>query len=99
MTKISVETPTSCCPSVRKLGRTCWSGQCSLSNCSARRRSLPTIPITARDRAMRRLALALLLYPMLAASALAQSGGDPLDTALKAALAEQSTADAETARL
>jgi septal ring factor EnvC (AmiA/AmiB activator) len=48
---------------------------------------------------MRRLILALLLCPMLAASALAQGGGDPLGTALKAALAEQASADAETARL
>src|SRR4051794_1777568 len=48
---------------------------------------------------MRRFALALLLCPMLAASALAQSGGDPLDAALKAALSEQAGADAETARL
>src|SRR4051812_37835464 len=47
---------------------------------------------------MRRFALALLLCPMLAASALAQSG-DPLDAALKAALSEQADADAETARL
>jgi septal ring factor EnvC (AmiA/AmiB activator) len=48
---------------------------------------------------MRRLALVLLLCPMLAASAVAQDVGIPLDAALKAALAEQSSADAETARL
>src|SRR4051794_40001334 len=48
---------------------------------------------------MRRFALALLLCPMLAASAIAQGGGDPLDAALKAALAEQASAGAETARL
>ena len=48
---------------------------------------------------MRRAALTLLLCPMLGASALAQNGGDPLDAALKSALAEQATADAETARL
>src|SRR5260221_951315 len=48
---------------------------------------------------MRLLALALLLCPLLTASAMAQEGGDPLDAALKAALAEQVSADAETARL
>src|SRR4051794_647423 len=48
---------------------------------------------------MRRLALVLLLCPMLAASALAQDGGVPLDAGLKAALSEQANADAETARL
>jgi len=48
---------------------------------------------------MRALALALALCPLLAASAVAQGGGQPLDTALKAALAEQANADAETTRL
>ena len=48
---------------------------------------------------MRRLALALLLCPLLTASALAQGGGELLDAALRAALAEQASADAETARL
>jgi len=48
---------------------------------------------------MRRLALALMLCPMLAASAIAQQAANPIDTSLKAALAEQATADAETARL
>jgi murein hydrolase activator len=48
---------------------------------------------------MRRFALALLFCPMLAASAVAQSGGDPIDASLKAALAEQAAADTETARL
>jgi septal ring factor EnvC (AmiA/AmiB activator) len=48
---------------------------------------------------MRRLALALLLCPLLTASAIAQQGGEPLGAALKAALAEQANADAETARL
>ena len=48
---------------------------------------------------MRAGVFALLLCPLLAASALAQDGGLPLDTALKQALAEQSSADAETARL
>ena len=48
---------------------------------------------------MRRLLLSLLLCPMLAASAVAQNGGDPLDASLKAALVEQASADAETARL
>jgi len=48
---------------------------------------------------MRCVFLALSLCPMLAGSAIAQVGGDPLDAALKAALAEQANADAETARL
>jgi murein hydrolase activator len=48
---------------------------------------------------MRRLALALLLCPLLTASAIAQQGGEPLGAALKAALVEQANADAETARL
>jgi murein hydrolase activator len=47
---------------------------------------------------MRRFALMFLLCPLLSASALAQSG-DPLDGALNAALAEQASADAQTARL
>lgn len=48
---------------------------------------------------MRRPALALLLCPLLTASAIAQVGGEPLDAALKAAIAEQANADAETVRL
>ena len=48
---------------------------------------------------MRRLALALLLCPLVTASAIAQQGGEPFGAALKAALAEQAHADAETARL
>jgi septal ring factor EnvC (AmiA/AmiB activator) len=46
-----------------------------------------------------RAAIALLLCPLLAASALAQAGGDNLDTQLKAARAEQAAAETETARL
>ena len=48
---------------------------------------------------MRRLALALLLCPLLGASAAAQNGADPLDAALKQAQAEQATAEAETVKL
>jgi septal ring factor EnvC (AmiA/AmiB activator) len=48
---------------------------------------------------MRGLLAALLLSPALAASALAQEGGAPLDTALKNAEAEQAAAEAETAKL
>jgi septal ring factor EnvC (AmiA/AmiB activator) len=48
---------------------------------------------------MRRAAFALLLCPLLAASALAQAGGEPLDAELKRALADQAAADAQTARL
>jgi septal ring factor EnvC (AmiA/AmiB activator) len=47
---------------------------------------------------MRRLAI-LILFPLLAGSALAQGGVEPLDGALKAALAEQRAAEAETAKL
>jgi septal ring factor EnvC (AmiA/AmiB activator) len=48
---------------------------------------------------MRGPILVLLLSPLLAASALAQGEGQPLDAALKAALAEQAAADTETAKL
>jgi septal ring factor EnvC (AmiA/AmiB activator) len=48
---------------------------------------------------MRRALLSILLCPLLTASAIAQQGGDPMDAALKAALAEQANADRETARL
>jgi len=48
---------------------------------------------------MVRSLLALLLCPFLAASALAQELGAPLDAALKAAEQEQHSADAEAARL
>lgn len=48
---------------------------------------------------MHRLAFALLFCPLLSASALAQVSSEPLDAALKAALAEQAGADEETARL
>ena len=48
---------------------------------------------------MRRAAFVLLLCPLLAGSALAQEGGEPLDTELKRALADQASADAQTAKL
>ena len=48
---------------------------------------------------MRGLALAMILSPLLAASAAAQDAGQPLDTALKQAEAEQATAEAQTAKL
>ena len=48
---------------------------------------------------MRRLLAVLLLFPLLAASAVAQPSGVSLDNTLKAALAEQASADAETAKL
>ncbi len=48
---------------------------------------------------MRGFLIALLLSPALAASALAQEGGPPLDQALKNAEAEQATAEAQTAKL
>src|SRR5437763_607967 len=99
MTRSSAARPTSCCRSGPRPGPTCWCAPCLPSNCSGRRRSLPITPITAKVRIMRRLALALLLCPMLAASAIAQQAGNPIDASLKAALAEQATADSETARL
>src|SRR4051794_26564945 len=99
MTTRSGARPTSCSRSAPRPGRICWSGRCLRNNCSEPPRSLPTTPITAKDKAMRRLALALLLCPLLTASAIAQQGGEPLGAALKAALAEQANADAETARL
>ena len=48
---------------------------------------------------MRGLALALMLSPLLAASAAAQDAGQPLDTALKKAEAEEAAAEAQTAKL
>jgi septal ring factor EnvC (AmiA/AmiB activator) len=48
---------------------------------------------------MRRLVIALMLCPLLGASAAAQSGGEPFDAALKQARAEQASAEAETAKL
>jgi septal ring factor EnvC (AmiA/AmiB activator) len=48
---------------------------------------------------MRSVVLALLLCPLLAGSAFAQTGGQPLDSALKAAMAEQAAAEAQTAKL
>jgi septal ring factor EnvC (AmiA/AmiB activator) len=48
---------------------------------------------------MRGLAFVLIVSPLLAASALAQNVGEPLDTALKRALAEQAAADAQAAKL
>jgi septal ring factor EnvC (AmiA/AmiB activator) len=48
---------------------------------------------------MRRFAAALLLTPLLAASAPAQPDAQPLDQALREARAEQASAEAETARL
>jgi septal ring factor EnvC (AmiA/AmiB activator) len=48
---------------------------------------------------MHRAAFTLLLCPLLAGSALAQAGGEPLDAELKRALADQASADAQTARL
>ena len=47
---------------------------------------------------MRRYA-ALIFFPLLAGSALAQGGGEALDGALKQALAEQAAAQAETEKL
>jgi murein hydrolase activator len=48
---------------------------------------------------MRGLALALILSPLLVASASAQDTGQPLDAALKQAEAEQGAAEAQTAKL
>jgi septal ring factor EnvC (AmiA/AmiB activator) len=48
---------------------------------------------------MLRAGFVLLLCPLLAGSALAQSGATPLDAQLKAALADQAMAEAQTAKL
>jgi len=48
---------------------------------------------------MVRATLVLLLCPLLAGSALAQVGGQPMDAQLKAALAEQAAAEAQTTKL
>jgi len=48
---------------------------------------------------MRGILAALISCPLLVGSALAQSGGEPLDAALKAAMAEEAAADAQTAKL
>jgi murein hydrolase activator len=48
---------------------------------------------------MSRVAVVFLLCPLLAASAVAQTAGQPLDAALKQALAEQAAAEAQTAKL
>ena len=60
MTKPARGAPTCCCRSARRPGRTCWSGRCWRSNCSAPPRSLRTIPIIAKARAMLLAALILL---------------------------------------
>src|SRR6476469_9649265 len=91
--------PTCSCPSVPRPGRTFWFGQCLPSNCFAQPRSLRTIPIIAKDRAMRGWILALIACPLLAASALAQPVATPLDATLKAAEVEQASAEAQTRRL
>src|SRR4051812_7111079 len=90
---------TYCCHSARRPGRTCSSVRCWPSSCSERRRSLRTTPIIAKDRPMRSAVFATLLCPFLAASALAQSLGQPLEAQLEQAQAEQASAEAETARL
>src|SRR5438067_6731188 len=99
MRRSSAAVPTCCCRSVPRPGRTCSSEPCSPSNCSARHQSLRTTPIIVKDRAMLRSVAVLLLCPLLAASALAQSAGEPLDAPLKIAQAEQAAAEAETAKL
>src|SRR6476659_11301549 len=48
---------------------------------------------------MVRISIVLLLCPLLVGSALAQSGGQPLDAPLRAALAEQASAEAQTEKL
>jgi len=48
---------------------------------------------------MNRAMLAVLLCPLLAGSALAQDGGEPIDAELKRALADQASAEAQTAKL
>src|SRR5438270_2027838 len=99
MRSSSAAPPTCCCPSVRRPGPTCWCVRCSPSNCSGRHRSLRTTLIIAKVSGMRGILAALISCPLLVGSALAQSGGEPLDAALKAAMAEEAAADAQTAKL
>src|SRR5436305_12685776 len=91
--------PTCCSPSGPRPGRICWSGRCSPSSCSAPPLSLRTIPIIVKDRPMWRLAFALSLFPVLAASAPAQPAGEPLDAELQRARGEQAAAEAQAAKL
>jgi septal ring factor EnvC (AmiA/AmiB activator) len=60
---------------------------------------LPIIPIIAKAEAVRGALLVLVASPLLAGSAAAQQSGEPLDSALHAARAEQAAAEAEVARL
>src|SRR6185295_2516289 len=63
---------TCCSPSARRPGRICSPARCSPSNCSARRASLPTIPIIAKVRAMRALVPLTVIALLLAAAGAAQ---------------------------
>src|SRR4051812_15931545 len=100
MTRSSAGPRTCSCPSERLPGLTCWSARCLRNSCSARRRSLPSTPIIARARRVVRLALPLLLTPLLlAASAPVQPAAEPLDQTLKEARAEQAAAENQAARL
>src|SRR5438876_11315544 len=99
MKRSSAAAPICCCRSARRPGRTCWSARCWPNNCSARHRSLRTIPTIAKDKRMRGAYFALLFCPLLAGSALAQPAGEPLDATLKQAQAEQAAAEAQTAVL
>jgi septal ring factor EnvC (AmiA/AmiB activator) len=60
---------------------------------------LQITPTIAQADAMRRMFALLLIFPLLAGSAFAQSGVEPLDAALQQAEREQSAAEAQTARL
>src|SRR5258708_2437742 len=99
MRRSSGRAPICCFRSVRQPGRTFSSARCLPNSCSGRHRSLRTIPIIAQVDAMRRTLALLLICPLLAGSALAQSGAEPLDFALQQAEREQASAEAQTARL
>src|SRR4029079_14247768 len=78
-------------------GRTCSSARCSPSNCSARPRSLRTIPIIAKDRAMRGLIAVTAVSLFTAASA--APAPNPMEDELRQARTEQAAAEAEVAKL
>src|SRR5438874_3663244 len=99
-TKLCGVAPTCCFRSDPRPGRTCSSARCSPSNCSARRRSLRTTLIIAKDSGMIRLAPVLITLPLLAAaSAPVQPVSVPLDTQVQQARAEQFAAEAQAVKL
>src|SRR5690242_21266029 len=95
----SVRRPTCCCRSVARPGRTCSPARCSPSNCGARPRSLPTIPITAKDSGMRGgWVIAGGMTALIAASAFAAPSSDPLAAERQHLVAAKQAAEAAQVR-